>query len=67
MIVDDVVGLIPRGCKALKNKLFKCKKTTTPFDSHQPVQKISSEGYQPVQILSPEDYQPVKILSAEYY
>ena len=28
MIVDDVVGLIPRGYKALKNKLFKCKKNT---------------------------------------
>ena len=61
MIVDDVVGLIPRGYKALKNKLFKCKKittttTTTPFESHQPVQKLSSEGYQPVQILFPEYY-----------
>ena len=67
MIVDEVVGLIPRGYKALKNKLFKRKKTTTPFDSHQPVQKLSSEGYQPVQILSPEDYQPVQILSPEYY
>ena len=70
MVVDDVVGLIPRGYKALKNKLFKRKKTTTtttPFESHQPVQKLSCEGYQPVQILSPEDYQPVQILSPEYY
>ena len=69
MIVDNVVGLIPRGYKALKNKLFKRKKTTTTtaFESHQPVQKLSSEGYQPVQILSPEDYQPVQILSPEYY
>ena len=69
MIVDDVVGLIPRGYKALKNKLLKRKTTTTttPFDSHQPVQILSSEGYQPVQILSPEDYQPVQILSPEYY
>ena len=57
MIVDDVVGLIPRGYKALKNKLFKHKTTTTtPFYSHQPVQKHFSEGYQPVQILSPEYY-----------
>ena len=57
MIVDEVVGLIPRGYKARKNKLFKHKTTTTtPFDSHQPVQKRSSEGYQPVQILSPEYY-----------
>ena len=57
MIVDGVVGLIPRGYKVLKNKLFKCKKaTTTPFDSHQPVQKLSSEDYQPVQVLSLEDY-----------
>ena len=62
MIVDDVVALIPKGYKALKNKLFKCKKktttTTTPFESHQPVQKLSSEDYHPVQILSPEYYQP---------
>ena len=60
MIVDDVVSLIPRAYKALKNKLFKRKTTTTttPFDSHQPVQKLSSEGYQSVQILSPKDYQP---------
>ena len=55
MIVDDIVGLIPRGYKALKNKLFKWKKTTTPFESHQPVQKLSSEDYQPVQLLSLED------------
>ena len=26
MIVDDVVSLIPKGYKALKNKLFRCKK-----------------------------------------
>ena len=52
MIVDDIVGLIPRG---YKNKLFKRKKTTTPFESHQPVQKLSSEDYQPVQLLSLED------------
>ena len=31
MISDDVVSLIPKGYKALKNKLFRCKKTTTPF------------------------------------
>ena len=68
MIVDDVVGLIPRGYKALKNKLFKCKKTTaTPSESHQPVQKLSCEDYQSVQILSPEDYQPVQVLSLEDY
>ena len=37
----------------LKNKLFKHKKKTTaaPFESHQPVKKLSSEGYQPVQII----------------
>ena len=70
MIVDDVVSLIPRGYKALKNKLFKRKTTTTattPFDSHQTVQKLSSEGYQSVQILSPKDYQSVQILSPEDY
>ena len=67
MIVDDVVSLIPKGYKALKNKLFRRKKTTTPFESHQPAQIVSSENYQPVQILSPEDYQPVQILSPEYY
>ena len=67
MIIDDVVSLIPKGYKALKNKLFRHKKTTTPFESHQPAQIISSEDYQPVQILSPEDYQPVQILSPEYY
>ena len=41
MVVDDVVGLIPRGYKTLKNKLFKRKKktaTTTPFEPHQAVQ-----------------------------
>ena len=67
MIVNDVVSLIPKGYKALKNKLFRREKTTTPFESHQPAQIISSEDYQPVQILSPEDYQPVQILSPEYY
>ena len=67
MIVDDVVSLIPKGYKALKNKLFRRKKTTVPFESHPPAQVISSEGCQPVQILSPEDYQPVQILSPEYY
>ena len=68
MIVDDIVGLILRGYKVLKNKLFKRKTTTTtPFDSHQPVQKLSCEGYQPLQISSPEGYQPVQILSPEYY
>ena len=56
MIVDDVVSLIPKGYKALKNKLFRYKKTTAPFESHQPAQIISSEDYQPVQILSPEYY-----------
>ena len=56
MIVDGVVSLIPKGYKVLKNKLFRRKKTTTPFESHQPAQIISSEDYQPVQILSPEDY-----------
>ena len=56
MIVDDVVSLIPKCYKALKNKLFRRKKTTTPFESHQPAQIISSEDYQPVQILSPEYY-----------
>ena len=59
MTVDDVVGLIPKGYKVLKTKLFRCKKTTTPFESHQPAQIISSEDYQPVQILSPEDYQKI--------
>ena len=36
MIVDDVVGLISRGYKVLKNKLFKRKTTTTttPFEPH---------------------------------
>ena len=67
MIVDDVVSLIPKGYKALKNKLFRRKKTTKLFESHQPAQIISSKDYQPVQILSPEDYQPVQILSPEYY
>ena len=67
MIVDDVVSLIPKGYEALKKKLFRRKKTTTPFESHQPAQIIFSEDYQPVQILSPEDYQPVQILSPEYY
>ena len=67
MIVDDMVSLIPKGYKALRNKLFRRKKTTTPFESHQPAQIISSEDYQPVQILSPEDYQPVQILSPEDY
>ena len=67
MIVDDVVSLIPKGYKALKNKLFRRKKSTIPFESHQPVQIISSKDYQPVQILSPEDYQPVQILSPEYH
>ena len=67
MIVDGVVSLIPKGYKALKNKLFRRKKTTVPFESHPPAQVISSEGGQPVQILSPEDYQPVQILSPEYY
>ena len=57
MIVDDVVGLTPRGYKAPKNKLFTCKKkTTTPSASHQPVQILSPEDYQPVQVLSLEDY-----------
>ena len=56
MIVDDVVSLIPKGYKALKNKLLRREKTTTPFESHQPAQIISSEDYKPVQILSPEDY-----------
>ena len=68
MVVDDVVSLIPKCYKALKNKLFRRKKTTTtPFESHQPAQTISSEDYQPVQILSPKDYQPVQILSPEYH
>ena len=67
MIVDDVVSFIPKGYKTLKNKLFRRKKTATPFESHQPAQIISSEDYQPVQILSSEDYQPVQILSPEYY
>ena len=67
MIVDDVVSLIPKGYKALKNKLFRREKPTAPFESHQPVQMISSEDYEPVQILSPEDYQLVQILSPEYY
>ena len=67
MIVDDVVSLIPKGYKALKNKLFRHKKSTTPSESHQPAQITSSEDYQPVHILSPEDYQPVQILSPEYY
>ena len=67
MIVDDVVSLIPKGYKVLKNKLFRRKKTTTLFESHQPAQIISSEDYQPVQILSAEDYQPVQIFSPEYY
>ena len=56
MIVNDVVSLIPKGYKALKNKLVRCKTTTTPFECHQPAQIISSEDYQPVQILSPEHY-----------
>ena len=62
MIVDDVVGLIPRGYKALKNKIFRHKKittatTTTAFESRQPVQTLYSGDYQPpVQILSLEDY-----------
>ena len=55
MIVDDVVSLIPKGYKALKNKLFR-RKIITPFESHQPAEIISSEDYQPVQILSPEYY-----------
>ena len=67
MIVDDVVSLIPKGYKALKNKLFRHEKPTVPFESHQPAQIISSEDYEPVQILSPEDYQLVQILSPEYY
>ena len=67
MIVDDVVSLIPKGYKALKNKLFRRKKRKTPFESHQPAQIISYEDYQSVQILSPEDYQPFQILSPEYY
>ena len=65
MIADDLVSLIPKGYKVLKNKLFRRKKTTTLFESHQPAQIISSEDYQPVQIISPEDYQPVQILSPE--
>ena len=56
MIVDNVVSFIPKGYKALKNKPFRSKKTTTPFESHQPAQIISPEDYQPVQILSPEYY-----------
>ena len=61
MIVDDVVGLIPRGYKALKNKLFRRKTTTAttaaPFESPQPAQTLYSGDYQPpVQILSLEDY-----------
>ena len=67
IIVDDVVSLIPKDYKALKKKLFRRKKTTTPFESHQPAQIIPSEDYPPVLILSPEDYQPVQILSPEYY
>ena len=56
MIVDDVVSLIPKGYKALKNKLFRRKKTATPFEFRQTAQIISSEDYQPVQRLSPEYY-----------
>ena len=56
MIVDDVVSLIPKCFKALQNRLFRRKKATTPFESHQPAQIISSEDYHPVQILSPEYY-----------
>ena len=52
--------LFQKVIKRRKNKLFRRKKTTTPFESHQPAQIISSEDYQPVQIFSPEDYQPVK-------
>ena len=67
MIVDEVVSLIPKDYKALKNKLFRRKKKTTPFQSHQLTRIISSEDYQPVQILSPEDYQLIQILSPEHY
>ena len=61
MIVDDVVGLIPRGYKALKNKLFRRKTTTTttatPFESPQAVQTFYPGNYQqPIQVLSLEDY-----------
>ena len=56
MIVKDVMSLIPKGYKALKNKLVRCKKSTAPFECHQLAQIISSENYQPVQILSPEYY-----------
>ena len=49
VIDDDVVGLIPRGYRALKNKLFRRKTNPIPVQSYQPVQ-----SYKPVQTLSPE-------------
>ena len=67
MIVNDVVSSILKSYKALKNKLFRRKKTATSLESHQPAQIISSKDYQPVEKLSTEDYQPIQVLDPEYY